>query len=727
MKKLFAWSSALSCSQLTWGSMLNPEHDINIFSNLSCYGGNESELFNVGSASAVGVGILPDIVSVPKTTGDNNSSNDDRIDLSLSLIDGWPSGATLAEFSSFSTKGLYLGIPPNLNLTETPPGCALMMQYQGQTFPYHSHYPFPDNTSCPSVFTGSRVFVPDSDPSCLDRLVESINDFQYDGNSEVFSRCQALAHYLEETIRDEDPRNACRNTYFASGISIYGAAISGPDVELTQSRSFDSVYSDRRSWVDPETFPCQPVQPQDYELYHVMNMTQILYPNSDASDEISDEQERANVGGRTGFTPILTVVWENGEDQDPDAKFWCALYEQYTMPSKSRATVQTADQREGAAASRVEEPMGKRWSRQRYGGSLLFNIGAFILPALYSTLSKLWVANIDAPMFVTTGSYTYINTVAEVINEGLPRASWLIIGDKANRSLAERHVLSYTLIGFQALLGLILSVCFVAAAPQFADAFVPVEVRSASVMAAATRALDQPDVPLVISSIKFAVNIVLDLIVISKVHVPGVTPTVNAQAGTQLGCNLVASLAGLVYFFWTSIRRRRQTACHESVRPSFFQLLILAKPGSFTFLESAATSLTFVGHAWGAFRNLAPASDQKPRASRKHLMNIVRPALRSCGVALAVEVPICLFLSFYGARRFAHYITGSGEVARITAKMWRTTDWCYIFYALSTQLATILLATRPRWYLYQSLVSNIFWVLPWAIAVTKIGITPDDA
>lgn len=96
-------------------------------------------------------------------------------------------------------------------------------------------------------------------------------------------------------------------------------------------------------------------------------------------------------------------------------------------------------------------------------------------------------------------------------------------------------------------------------------------------------------------------------------------------------------------------------------------------------------------------------------------------------MALAVEVPMCLFLSFYGARRFAHYITGSWEVARITAKMWRTIDWCYIFYAVSTQLATILLATRPRWYLYQSLVSNICWVLPWAVAVTKIGITPNDA
>ena len=75
--------------------------------------------------------------------------------------------------------------------------------------------------------------------------------------------------------------------------------------------------------MDPETFPCQPVKPQEYELYHVMNMTQILYPDSEALDEIPDEQRRANVGGRTGFTPIVTIIWEDGEDQNPDAKFWC--------------------------------------------------------------------------------------------------------------------------------------------------------------------------------------------------------------------------------------------------------------------------------------------------------------------------------------------------------------------------------------------------------------------
>jgi hypothetical protein len=37
-----------------------------------------------------------------------------------------------------------------------------------------------------------------------------------------------------------------------------------------------------------------------------------------------------------------------------------------------------------------------------YWGSLCFNLLAFLLPALYSTLSKLWVANIDSSLVVTT-------------------------------------------------------------------------------------------------------------------------------------------------------------------------------------------------------------------------------------------------------------------------------------------------------------------------------------
>jgi hypothetical protein len=61
---------------------------------------------------------------------------------------------------------------------------------------------------------------------------------------------------------------------------------------------------------------------------------------------------------------------------------------------------------------------------------LLFNVLAFLLPALYATLSKLWVANIDSSLVTTTDVYTYIGVVAEVSNEGLPRAAWNIIGEQ---------------------------------------------------------------------------------------------------------------------------------------------------------------------------------------------------------------------------------------------------------------------------------------------------------
>lgn len=105
----------------------------------------------------------------------------------------------------------------------------------------------------------------------------------------------------------------------------------------------------------------------------------------------------------------------------------------------------------------------------------------------------------------------------------------------------------------------------------------------------------------------------------------------------------------------------------------------------------------------------------------------MRLAFRSCIIALAIEVPLCIFLAEYGARRFAFYLSQSQSVATITAHMWKTIDSCYIFYALSTQMASLLLATRPSWYLYQSLVLNLCWVLPWAIVVTRIELTATDA
>jgi hypothetical protein len=140
-----------------------------------------------------------------------------------------------------------------------------------------------------------------------------------------------------------------------------------------------------------------------------------------------------------------------------------------------------------------------------------------------------------------------------------------------------------------------------------------------------------------------------------------------------------------------------------------------------------ATSLVFVAHAWGAWRRVNSTNIDRPKATKKEVLTIVRPALRSSTIALVLEVPICIFLSLYAARRFAMFLSDDRAVAVVVEKMWKTIDWCYIAYAVSTQLATVLLATRPRWYLYQSLASNLLWVLPWAAVVTKMGLDEGSA
>lgn len=249
----------------------------------------------------------------------------------------------------------------------------------------------------------------------------------------------------------------------------------------------------------------------------------------------------------------------------------------------------------------------------------------------------------------------------------------------------------------------------------------------------------------------------------------------------RLACDLSAAFAGLVsrknpfviatkklterisphqaYFLLTTARRRGARP-----RPSLGALKTLLPAGALTLAESGvrkvsgivamgnayatawgvfttmrwglvmvpvqaleATSLAFVGHAWGAWRARCENATRRPRATRRDMLELMGPVLLSCSIALLFEVPLCVFLARWGARRFAYYLSGTEDVSHITEKMWRTIDWTYIFYALSTQLATLLLATRPLWYLYQSLASNILWVLPWAIAVSKVGITPDDA
>ncbi|KAJ5154264.1 uncharacterized protein N7500_009703 [Penicillium coprophilum] len=427
-------------------------------------------------------------------------------------------------------------------------------------------------------------------------------------------------------------------------------------------------------------------------------------------------------------------------------------------------------------------PTPKFWTRELYVGSLLFNLGAFALPALYSTLSKLWVANIDAKQVVTTDIYTYIGVIVEVLNEGLPRSAWLVIGDKSTRTVYSRLNLAYTMILAQTALGVIMTVIFLAASKTLASGFVPVEVRQTSItyvrlssvqavtsaieaaLSSSTRALDNPDVPLIISSAKFLINIVLDLLIISKVHVGGWKPTIVMQAIIRLVCDSVSSLAGLIYFLTVVVRRCQKDADGpHRLRCSLSALFILIKPSAYTFAESAirnaiylwlvhqivllgsdyatswgvfntirwglvmvpvqaleASTLAFVGHNWGQYR--AESGREYPEATRQDLIELIRPALRACVIVLVFETTMCIALSLRGIEAFAYYLSDSSVVADITQTMWKNIDWTYIFYGLNCQIAAILLATSPRWYLYQSLGSNFLWMLPWAIVVTVISL-----
>lgn len=311
---------------------------------------------------------------------------------------------------------------------------------------------------------------------------------------------------------------------------------------------------------------------------------------------------------------------------------------------------------------------------------MIFNLLAFAAPALYSTLSKLWVANIDSSLVVTTDIYTYIGVIVNVLNDGLPRSAWLVIGDKSNRAMDSRLNLAWTMITVTAVQGLVMTIVFLATADRLAAAFVPAEVRHASLtyvrlssvqaltsateaaLSSSTRALDNPDVPLAISIAKFVINIVLDMLFISKFHVGSSKPSIVIQAIIRLVCDTASVVAGLLYFiFVVAKKKQRDHNIHGRPKAGLSSLMILVRPSLWTFAESAirnsiylwlinriiqlgetyatawgvfttirwglvmvpvealeASTLAFVGHNWGLFRAMQQV--QRPRASRRDIL-----------------------------------------------------------------------------------------------------------
>jgi hypothetical protein len=113
-------------------------------------------------------------------------------------------------------------------------------------------------------------------------------------------------------------------------------------------------------------------------------------------------------------------------------------------------------------------------------------------------------------------------------------------------------------------------------------------------------------VPLVISSVKTALNIILDLLFLSKYRVGRIDVDVNTQAVIRLLCDALGALAGLGYFLWiagllSALRRKIPGLASDpplpdssAYNPTLSALKLVGKPGSYTFAESALRNALYL-------------------------------------------------------------------------------------------------------------------------------------
>ncbi|KAI6890919.1 hypothetical protein KC318_g14208 [Hortaea werneckii] len=283
-----------------------------------------------------GIGIVPNAVDF----GGNASAAADNTNLSLTLIDNVVEGEYVVQDYN-NPKTLYVGSPPSVNLTEGPPGCALLMQYQGQTFPPldipFSAYDWTENhTSCP-LDLSSECF--------SDRLESGLRTFNYSGeDTERLPRCKALAQYVETNIQCGDGGDRIEPfcAYSSPLISVFGGAFSGPDVSTETASILNTTEEDNA---------CRPVQPQSHTLHGVLTANQVLFSNHSTTADLS------MLGGRTGYTPIITVLFGD-RDSDPDVQAFCMKLRSpkgNILPSQTRNGTSPWESGGGAAGLKRRE------------------------------------------------------------------------------------------------------------------------------------------------------------------------------------------------------------------------------------------------------------------------------------------------------------------------------------------------------------------------------------
>lgn len=98
-----------------------------------------------------------------------------------------------------------------------------------------------------------------------------------------------------------------------------------------------------------------------------------------------------------------------------------------TNPSHPSTANPTHKDSPGTKEHQLKYDIAPWYSRERYFGALLMNLGTAFIPALYGTLSIMWVGGLGGAGGVAVAvSYTYAGVVVECFNGGLPRAVWYV-------------------------------------------------------------------------------------------------------------------------------------------------------------------------------------------------------------------------------------------------------------------------------------------------------------
>lgn len=245
-----------------------------------------------------GVGIAADVVNTSSAS------------LSLTLIDGLDepgfTGMSIEEYEH-SDQQLFVGIDPHTSSQAFPAGCALMMQYNGQTFPKET-YPnvadaretkFRNTTSCDGVI----------DVFCQSAITRMIRGFNESSEGEG-DKCQRLTQHLWVQLQSQPHACGHEGTWIASAINITGGSLPAPNDPPTNHPELVGGNGQ-----------CPPVLPANYDLYQVAVMREFYF--SDPPRAGSDHYGRV-FGGRSGFTPVITVV-DDGKNKsaNPDVQFSC--------------------------------------------------------------------------------------------------------------------------------------------------------------------------------------------------------------------------------------------------------------------------------------------------------------------------------------------------------------------------------------------------------------------